>query len=266
LPLAPEDEAKTSRRARRAPPGSPELLAHAHPDSSLAEAARGIRTNILFMSPDKPHRRLLVTSPGPGEGKTTVASTIAIVMAQAGQRVLLMDCDLRRPRLHRVFGRTNDVGVTSATVDPKLLDETPLETAISNLSVLPAGPHVPNPAEFLHSEAFSTLLSRLDERYDRIVIDSPPAAIVSDATIIGTKIDGIIFIIRAQKTPRDTAKKALRSLKGVGGSMVGAVLNALEPRRLGYGKYHYYYHYGYYGRDEDQSDSEERKDRPSQAA
>lgn len=234
----------------------PELLAHVHPTSTLAEAARGIRTNLLFMSPDRPYQRLLVTSPGPGEGKTTVASTIAVVMAQAGQRVLLVDCDLRRPRLHKVFGRVNDVGVTSVTLDPSLLDEAALQTEVPNLSLLPAGPHVPNPAEFLHSEKFNTLLELLSETYDRVVIDSPPASIVSDATIIGTKVDGIVFLVRSMKTPRDNAAKALRSLRDVGAPLVGGVLNALDPVRLGYGKYHYYhYHYGYYGDQPERDDA-----------
>jgi polysaccharide biosynthesis transport protein len=227
-----------------------ELIAHAHPTSTLAEAARGIRTNLLFTSPDAPYRRLAVTSPGPGEGKTTVATTIAIVMAQAGQRVLLMDCDLRRPRLHKVFGRVNDVGVTSVTLDPSILDVSALDTEVPNLALMPSGPHVPNPSEFLHSDKFNALLARLSKHYDRVVIDTPPASIVSDATILSTKVDAMVFLVRSTKTPRDTAKKALRSLRDVGAPLVGGVLNALDPVRLGYGKYQYYYHYGYYGRDE----------------
>lgn len=237
---------------------NPELLAHEHPTSNLAEAARGIRTNLMFMSPDRPYRRLLVTSPGPGEGKTTVASTIAIAMAQAGQRVLLMDCDLRRPRLHGVFGRVNDLGVTSVTVQPSLLDTAKLETEIPNLSLLPSGPHVPNPAEFLHSEAFSALLNRLSETYDRVVIDSPPAGVVSDATIIGTQVDGVVFLVRSGRTPRDNARKALRALRDIGAPIIGAVLNALDPVRLGYGR-HAYYQYGYYGYGYGRDDSADDK-------
>ncbi len=230
----------------------PELIAHSHTTSMLAEAARGIRTNLLFMSPDEPYRRMLITSPGPGEGKTTVASTIAIVLAQTGQRVLLVDCDLRRPRLHKIFGRLNDVGVTSMTLEPNALDPDSLATLVPNLSLLPAGPRVPNPAEFLGSEAFKALLDRLSERYDRVIVDSPPATIVSDATILATMVDGIVLIARSMQTPKDSARKAIRTLQDVGGSVVGAVLNALDPIRLGYGRYKYYnYAYGYYGHDRD---------------
>ncbi len=233
----------------------PEIQAHEHPTSALAEAARGIRTNLLFMSPDKPYSRLLVTSPSPGEGKTTVASTIAIAMAQAGQRVLLLDCDLRRPRVHRVFGLTNDVGVTSVTIDPARLDLELMKTEIDNLSVLPSGPRVPNPAEFLQSDALTSLLDQLGEQFDRVVIDSPPASIVSDATILGTRVDGVVFVVRSSKTQRDVAKKALRSMTDVGVPVVGCVLNALDLVRLGYGRYSNYYQYGYYGRHDEEADA-----------
>ncbi len=232
----------------------PEMQAHDQPTSALAEAARGIRTNLLFMSPDKPYARLLVTSPSPGEGKTTVASTIAIAMAQAGQRVLLVDCDLRRPRLHKVFGRKNDLGLTSVTIDPSKLDHEALKTEVENLYVLPSGPRVPNPAEFLQSDALTALLNRLGDQFDRVVIDSPPASIVSDATILGTRVDGVVYVVRSSKTQRDVAKKGLRSLRDVGAPVVGGVLNALDLVRLGYGKYSNYYQYGYYGRHEDETD------------
>jgi capsular exopolysaccharide synthesis family protein len=231
------------------------LMAHHQPSSVLAEAARGIRTNLLFMSPDKPYRRLLITSPGPGEGKTTVASTIAVALAQAGQRVILVDCDLRRPRLHKVFGRLNDAGVSSATLDLDSLDQMDLATVVPNLSVLPAGPHVPNPAEFLHSDALYALLDRLNERYDRVVIDTPPASVVSDASILSAKVQGVLMVFRSMKTPKDTARKTLRGLRDIDAPIVGGVLNALDAARLGYEKYHYY-HYKYYGRDESSTDTD----------
>ena len=220
---------------------NPELLAFEQPSGTLAEAARGIRTNLIFMSPDKPFRQLLVTSAAPGEGKTTVASAIAVAMAMAAQKVLLIDCDLRRPRLHRVYGRTNDVGVTSATLEPSLLDSSSLATHVPNLDLLPSGPMVPNPAEFLQSEAFAALLKYLRTKYDRIVIDSPPASVVSDSAILSTQVDGTVFVVRASKTQRETARKAVRSITGVSGRIVGVVLNAFDFRRPGYGGYYYQY-------------------------
>lgn len=228
---------------------SPELLAFRHPNSALAEASRGIRTNLIFMSPDEPYRRLLVTSAAPGEGKTTVASAIAVAMAMAAQRVLLVDCDLRRPRLHKVYQRLNDVGVTSVTLDPTMLDRESLSTQVPNLDLLPSGPMVPNPAEFLQSDAFASLLKELGNRYDRIVLDSPPASIVSDSAILSTQVDGAVFVVRASKTQRELARKAVRSITDVSGKIVGVVLNAFDFRRPGYGSY-YYYQYSHYKSDE----------------
>ncbi len=255
LPLADGvDTGRPKTKGKRAAAESgavanPEMLAFDHPSSALAEAARGIRTNLIFMSPDQPFRQLLVTSAAPGEGKTTVASAIAVAMAMAAQKVLLIDCDLRRPRLHRVYGRANDVGVTSATLDPSLLDSSSLATHVPNLDLLPSGPMVPNPAEFLQSEAFAALLKRLRTKYDRIVIDSPPASVVSDSAILSTQVDGAVFVVRASKTQRETARKAVRAISDVSGRIVGVVLNAFDFRRPGYGGY-YYYHYSNYKSDE----------------
>lgn len=244
LPLAqllePRGKGKGKQRTSvEGPPAAPELLAFEHSTSALAEAARGVRTNLIFMSPDQPFRRLLVTSAAPGEGKTTVASAIAIAMASADQKVLLIDCDLRRPRLHRVYQRSNEVGVTSVTLDPGMLETESLATQVPNLDLLPSGPMVPNPAEFLQSAAFSALLNQLSKRYDRIVIDSPPASVVSDSAILSTQVDGAVFVVRASKTPRETARKAIRSISDVSGRIIGVVLNAFDFRRPGYGGYAY---------------------------
>jgi capsular exopolysaccharide synthesis family protein len=253
LPLAPGVSTGSRRRAPRAP--SPvELLAHDQPHSNLAEAARGVRTNLMFMSPDTPYRSLLVTSATPGEGKTTVACSIAIAMAQAGQRVLLVDCDLRRPRLHRVFARPNDLGVTGATLDPARLNVEELATVIPNLSVLPVGPHVPNPAELLQTEKFRSLFERMLASFDRVVIDSPPVSVVSDAAILSQRTDGVVFVARSSKTHRDAARKAVRALRSVGGNVAGVVLNALDLKRQGYSEYYYYY-YRYYRYGEDGRDA-----------
>ncbi|MBN1610330.1 MAG: polysaccharide biosynthesis tyrosine autokinase [Polyangiaceae bacterium] len=241
---------RRARAERTAEPGSVELMVHQHPKSGVAEAARTIRTNLFFMAPDNPYKTLLVTSPGPGEGKTTIACVIAIAMAQAGHRVLLVDCDLRRPRLHRIFrrdgeGQREGVSVAQAIVERALPSQEGLKTTVPNLDVLPAGPHVPNPAELLGSESFQSLLSDLSRRYDRVVIDSPPVAAVTDATVLSTRVDGTVLVVRALSTSRDMARRSARSISDVGGRVVGTVLNAAESRR-GRGGYYYYYYRGSY--------------------
>jgi capsular exopolysaccharide synthesis family protein len=235
---------RRKQRPREEPnPGStPELVVHEHPSSGIAEATRAIRTNIMFMSPDRPYRTLLVTSAAPSEGKTTVACCIAVVMAQAGKRVLLLDCDMRRPRVHRIFRTANDLGATTALLDMDRLDEVVRPTEVPNLSILTTGPLPPNPSEILHSEAFARLLAGLRDRFDSVVIDSPPVAPVTDAAVLSTKVDGTVLVVRALQTRKDLARRATRSLRDVGGHIVGAVLNAVDFERREYGYYQYYYY------------------------
>lgn len=234
--------AREGRRARRRAPSSepPELTVHAKPKSGTAEAARAIRTNLMFMSPDQPPRRLLVTSAVPSEGKTTVACSVAIAMAQAGQRVLLLDCDLRRPRLHKVFSAPSHLGVSNAVLDLQSLDEALVSTEVPNLTLLPAGALPPTPAELLHSAAFGRLLDTLSERFDRVVIDSPPLVPVTDAAIIATRVDGVILVARPLRTRRDLAGHAIRALRDVGARVLGCILNDVNIDERGYDYYYYY--------------------------
>lgn len=220
-----------------------ELVVHTHPKSAAAEAARAVRTNLLFMSPDHPYKTLLVTSPGPAEGKTMVATSIAVAMSQANQRVCLMDCDLRRPRVHSVFSHRSEFGVTTALLDPSRLDEALVKTEVPNLSILPAGPLPPNPADLMHSEAFARLLETLQGRFDRLVIDSPPVCLVTDAVVVSTRVDATILVVRARKTRREAARRALRALRDVGAPLPGFVLNAVVPSGAQY-QYSYYRAYG----------------------
>ncbi len=230
-------------KGRRRPGLSNELLVHEKPSSNIAEAARALRTNLTLSAPDKPLRKLLITSGGPFEGKTTVACWIATTLAQTGKSVLLMDCDLRKPRMHKVFERTNEAGLTAMLMEPELLDKVDLKTQVPNLSLLVAGPSVPNPAELLHSERFAKFLSHLESRYDCIVIDSPPVAAVTDATILSTLVDGTLLVVRAHATYRELAKQAMRMLRDVSPTTLGVVLNATDLGRGGYGNYRYHYYY-----------------------
>jgi capsular exopolysaccharide synthesis family protein len=219
-----------------------ELIVQTDPQSAVAEAARAIRTNISFASPDRPLRSILVTSGGPEEGKTTVASCLAIAMAQAGQKVLLLDCDLRRPRLHRVFNRPTTLGVSTCILDQSELNHCKLESQIPGLDVLPAGPIPPNPAELLHSASFKRLLDALLERYDRVIIDSPPVAPVTDSTILSATVDATLLVVRAFATDREAARGVVRTLREVAAPrMLGVVLNYAD---VGRGRYGYRYYYG----------------------
>jgi len=231
---------KRGEAAREGDQGTaPELLVHTHPKSVVAEAARAIRTNLMFMAPDNPYKCLLVTSAGPAEGKTTVAVSLAIAIAQTGQRVCLVDCDLRKPRVHTVFRERNDKGVTVALLDPSQLSSAVLDTEIPNLSILRAGPTPPNPADLMHSDAFARLLQQLRTQFDRIVLDSPPIGLVTDGVILSTKVDATVLVVRALSTRRDTAKRAVRSLRDVGANCAGVVLNAVASQEP-------YYYSGYY--------------------
>jgi capsular exopolysaccharide synthesis family protein len=251
LPLADSRAQASYGRRRRgrviSPKGPTELIVHEQPMSSIAEAARALRTNLIFMAPDKPFHTLLVTSSNPSEGKTTVACHIAIAMAQAGQRVLLMDCDLRRPRVHRIFGKTSEAGVTSAMLGDGS-DDGVLGTDIPNLSILPAGPIPPNPAEMFHSERFREFLKRISSQFDRVIIDSPPVVAVTDAVILSTYADGTLLVIRAFTTRKEVAKHAINVLRDVGARMAGAVLNAVDLSRNEYKDAYSYYRRDYYAR------------------
>ncbi|MER2561752.1 MAG: polysaccharide biosynthesis tyrosine autokinase [Myxococcaceae bacterium] len=224
-----------------------DLHIHREPKSHIAECTRAVRTNLLFMSPDKPIKRMLVTSSGPQEGKSTTAINLAIAMAQSGQKVLLIDTDMRRPRLHKAFGVPNDVGVSSLVVGEGKLDEAIKTTEVPGVYLLPCGPVPPNPAELLHTRAFGELLETLDGMFDRVLLDSPPVGAVADAVVLATQVNGVVMVLKAGVTNRDVAKRTLRALQDVKATMLGAVLNDVNLERSRYGDYSYGYSYRYYG-------------------
>lgn len=262
LPEVGETATRSAKKRRRRleNAGAPELVVHHSPMSSVAEASRAVRTNLLFMAPDNPYRTLLVTSAGPGEGKTTVACCIAIAMAQAGKSVVLVDCDLRRPRVHRVFGKRNEAGLTSALLDAEDPAGAPQPTEVPNLSVVCAGPIPPNPAELLQSERFRTWVRRMEARFDHVILDSSPLVAVTDAAILSTIADGTVVVVRAFKTRKDLAQYSLRTLRDVSARIAGVVLNAVNLDRD-----EYRYSYQYYRRDQYYGDgpSTETESKPS---
>ena len=219
----------------------------AYPKSQVAESLRAIRTNLLFMSADNPARRILVTSPSPQEGKTTVAINLAIVMAQSGARVLLVDTDMRRPRVHKAFNIRPQKGISTMVLGESDLADTVYHSPIENLDVLMCGPTPPNPAELMHTERFSTVIDQLTEAYDHIIFDSPPVAVVTDAAILSKMVDGTVLIVKSLKTTREAAKHATGVLLDIDANILGAVLNDVNLANRKYGRHFYYYYYQKYG-------------------
>ncbi|HET6282419.1 MAG TPA: polysaccharide biosynthesis tyrosine autokinase [Polyangia bacterium] len=225
-----------------------DLGVYLDPRSLAAECCRSIRTNILFMSPDHPLRTLVVTSPSPQEGKTTTAVNLAVTMAETGGRVLLIDTDLRRPRLHRSFGVPNQVGISTVIVGKSTLDEAIKSTDVPNLDVLPCGPTPPNPSELLHTGRFAQVLAECASRYERVILDSPPCSAVTDPAVLGNVADGVLLVVQAGSTTRDAAAHARRHLASAKARLLGVILNEIDFSNPAYGyQYYYYQNYARYG-------------------
>jgi capsular exopolysaccharide synthesis family protein len=240
-----------------------DLFTHYHPKSSITESCRAIRTNILYSSPGKNLTKLLVTSAGPQEGKSTTVVSLGTVFAQGGRRVCLVDSDLRRPRLHRAFGTDRARGLTNYIVGEAGLDEIITATPVPNVSLIASGPIPPNPSELLESEPMSRLMAELEERFDLIVFDSPPIVAVTDAIVLSRRVDGVVLVAKAGKTTTDIFSRALRQLEDVKSHVIGTVLNDFNIRGEGY-RYYYYYHY--YRSDEDAASDPSRRRRVKKKA
>lgn len=227
---------------RRPDVANPALLgqqALLDPDSDLAEACRTIRTAIFFGAPKDHCRTMLITSPTPGDGKSTLASNLAITMAQTGKRVLLVDADLRLPSQHAIFHVSNQSGLTSLIDGRVTLDQAVQGTQIEGLEVLPAGPKPHNPSELLNSGMFTELLEVLSERYDQVIIDSPPVMGVADARIIAASCDVSVLVLRADKSTRRLSELSRDGLLSVGAHLLGLVINDVTAQSG--------HSYGYYG-------------------
>nr|WP_255603799.1 CpsD/CapB family tyrosine-protein kinase [Oscillochloris sp. ZM17-4] len=194
------------------------------PGSAAAEAYRTLRTNIQFSSLDRPLKTLLVTSTAPDEGKSIALANLAVTMAQAEQRVLLVDCDLRRPSLHSIFGLSNELGLTSAILEGE--GALPIQaTAVNGLSLLSSGPLPPRPADLLGSRRMVALLDRLRATADIVLIDTPPVVAVTDAAVLAPQADGVLLVLQAGHTRRDRAREARQILEKVKANIIGVVLN-----------------------------------------
>jgi non-specific protein-tyrosine kinase len=197
------------------------------PRSPAAEAYRTLRTNLTFFAAlDRPVETLVVTSAAPDEGKSRVLANLAVTMAQGERRTILVDGDLRHPDLHDVFGVANDRGLTTMILEEEALDAPPLlDVGVENLLLIPSGPLPPNPADVLGSSKMEQAIAAFRERADVILFDAPPLVAVSDAAVLGTKVDGVLLVVSAGRTRREHAQRAKELLERVNVRIVGAVLN-----------------------------------------
>ena len=213
-----------------------DLITVRDPRAPAAEAYRTLRTNLQFSSLDHPIHTLLVTSSAPNEGKSVLLANLAVTLAQAEQRVIVADCDLRRPMLHSLFGVSNEQGLGSA-----LLDETaalPLvQTEIEGLWLLPSGPLPPRPADVVVSKRMDLLIKRLREQADIVLFDAPPLMAASDATVLATKVDAVVLAARSGKTRRDHARESVDLLNKVNANVVGVVLTDAQRHHETYAAY-----------------------------
>jgi len=211
-------------------------------DSPASEAYRTLRTNVTFVHAEQAQLKLIVvTSPGPGEGKSTTAANLAITLAQQGTSTLLVDADLRRPLVHRAFNLVQEPGLTDVLVGTTPLREAIRPNVVPMLDVLPAGALPPNPSELLGSEPMQRLLAAVRGQYETIIFDSPPTLAVTDATVLASEADAVILVVRAGETEEVAAQRAVSQLKRVQAKVAGTVLNGLQKRRDRYYNYYTYY-------------------------
>jgi polysaccharide biosynthesis transport protein len=231
VPLLPAHELNTPEY---------DLFIYNHPQSPIAEAVRSIRTNILFMSPNDPVKTVVVTSSAPLEGKTTLSSYLAISMAMGGDKVLLVDADMRRPRIHKVFSLKPKTGLSSLIVKKATYKEAILKTKVENLYLLPCGPIPPNPAELQQSKQFDEVYEELLSRFDKIIFDTPPIGIVTDPAILAQKADGVIIVTRFGSTTRHMLQNTYNVLSKVQVNILGGIMNYVDMQRWGSRPYYYY--------------------------
>lgn len=212
------------------------MIAIREPRSLAAEAYRTLRTNIQFSSLDHPLRTLLATSTAPDEGKSTTLANLAVTMAQAEQRVILVDCDLRRPSLHTLFNLHNESGLTNMILAAEDAPAPLQDTGIPGLSLLASGPLPPRPADILGSRRMEQIIARLRDMAEIVLFDTPPVIAVTDAAVLATRVDGVLLVFHAGRTSRDRARRTREVLEKVKANIVGVVLNGAELEQ-GYGYY-----------------------------
>lgn len=215
------------------------------PNSLVAEAFRRVRTNLTFSGPPESQRCLLITSPRPGDGKTAIAVNLAVTLAQGNQRVLLIDCNFRRPGVRNVFAGTRAEGLSNILIGRGRLEELTSRTELPNLDVLTSGPMPPTPSDLLGGPYMRQVIAESLARYDRVILDGPPALLISDALVLATLVDGVVLVARAVNSSKGALRRARDQLEGVNARIVGAILNGVQARAGGYFRQQYREFYDY---------------------
>ncbi|RKY90300.1 hypothetical protein DRQ15_07710, partial [candidate division KSB1 bacterium] len=251
LPKKKGSEDEVGRLATR-------LVTHLKPKSPYSEAYRSLRTQIQYARSEKPVQTILVSSPGPGEGKSTSVTNLAITMAQMGSKTILVDSDLRRPVLHSLFDLKRDVGLSNYLVGRAEIEEVIRPTSVDNLYLISCGILPPNPSELLGSKRMQELIQQLKNEYDYVLFDSPPLIAVTDAVVMAPWVDGVVLVLRSGKTDRDAAVRAFELLRNVKANVLGTLLNDVLPSYM-YGSYYYYYYYYYYSSEDGKTKKRKKK-------
>ena len=222
------------------------LIAHNDLKNPATEAYRVIRTSIQFAQAGKELKTLAVTSCTPNEGKSMTVANLAVVLTQAGKSVLLLDCDMRNPTVHKNFGLSNKLGLSSCISMGTPLSAAVQATKVDNLYAVTSGVIPPNPSELLGSERMKNILQRAKEEYDYVLIDTPPVLPVTDALVLSRLVDGLILVIHSGEIKVEMAREVKNQLVHAGANILGVVLNKVRSEHHGYG-YGYYYYYGHDG-------------------
>jgi capsular exopolysaccharide synthesis family protein len=252
----PEFDHKKALKQSKGSALDPTLVAHHRPRSALAESYRGVRTALYFSTRGMGHQVVQVTSPTPGDGKTTLTANLAVAMAQSNRQVLLIDTDFRRSRIHQLFGIERNLGLSSVIRGETQVDDVVQSVGIDNLHVMTAGPVTGNPSELLTSPEFGELIEIVRQKYEFVVIDSPPMLAVTDPSAVAARVDGVLLTLRITKHSRGTTMRSVDLLKSLNVNILGVVVNGVTGSGAGYGANRYYgygyaygsgYNYGTYG-------------------
>jgi len=245
----------TKRRKRRRPDSTPaqnlDLVVYNNPEDPLTEALRHTQTSIMLSSSGRPPRALMITSPNPSEGKTMLTSNLGLSFALNGRQTLVIDCDLRKPRVHQIFDLDSQPGLTNFLSGNATLEDILRPTHVPNLTVISAGARPPSPVNLLNSDIFKELLEQLRAQFQHIIIDTPPILGFSDARLVSALVDGVLLVTKQNSTHKSAGRLAHQLLSQIHAPIVGAVLNGVGPHGSAYGGYYYYYynyHYKYYSK------------------